>query len=99
MADWNGVDPIEAGMRLSFRRGGFFERKAIVLFISDSFIVGEREESGEQFGFPVNGNEQYSQIVTDRQLAIEDMAGITGKSAPQFLRYFGMIYDAGYRKP
>jgi hypothetical protein len=97
MVDWNGQDPIKAGDRLSIRVGNRLTRKVIVLYVSDAFFVGREEGSSEEIGLP-RERVKFEVLVTDRDLAIEDMAEITGKDAKAFKRYFAMIYDAGYRK-
>lgn len=98
MSDWNGEDPIKAGMRLSYRRGKLFIRKAIVLYISDFFIIVSDEDKTEEVGFPRSDRDEFSVVETDRDIAIKQMAEITGKQAPQFLKYYGKIYDGGFRK-
>lgn len=97
MADWNGQDPIKAGMRLSIRLNGKLTRKVTVLYISDNFFVGSDEDTGEEIGVP-RSRVEFEVLITDRELAIDDMADITGKDAANFRKYYGMIFDAGYRK-
>ena len=97
MADWNGTEPVKAGMRLSIRVGNKLTRKVTVLYISDNFFVGQAEDTGEEIGLP-RSRVNLEVLITDRDLAIDDMAEITGKDAANFRKYYGMIYDAGYRK-
>ena len=98
MTDWNGTGPVEPGMRLSLRKGNEYWRKFIVKYISDNFVLGHEEEKPNNERVFQRQGLKFEPVLTDRDVAIEDMSQITGKQAGHYLEVFGEIYDAGYRK-
>lgn len=96
MTDWNGVDIIKVGMRLSATYQGTFYPRIIVGYVSDRFFLGVPQGEDAEIMGPTPSFQ--FEVVTERQETIQDMRDVTGASAPPFIEAFNALYSAGYRK-
>lgn len=99
MADWNGTDPVEVGMRLGVERktGNQTWPRVTVLYISSFSLVGTDDDTGAERYWDLDDVNLITPL-SERDEVIADMIAITGSNNPNCHQEFGALYDAGYRR-